>query len=295
MSHAFPLTEDAARNWLAEADPRLKIIAVASLSLLSVLVDSTPALLALFLLASSSLAGLRLSALAWLAIGGIVLAAGWSTLLSQAIFYTLKPRTALFTIVPGFRVGGWEFSGVRFYLEGAQYGLLQSLRFSGLAMAGIAVCLSTSPDRLLAGLVKLRVPVGIAFMAMTALRFLPTMLDEWATVRRARRMRGYRGKLRFGPADWLHAARDELQLLLPLLASALRRATALATAVAARGFCPSSERTFYPALRFRRREIFVISLLSGLTLAITCVKLLAWSLPHDSGLGSTVAKLNAWL
>lgn len=279
MSHPFPLTENAARGWLAAVDPRLKIVWVASLSLLSVLVDSTAALAALFVLAAWPLAGLRLSSRAWLAIGGIVLATAWSTLVSQAVFYTFEPRTALFTIVPNFPIGSWEFPGVRFYREGAEYGLLQSLRFSALALAGLAVCLSTSPERLLAGLVRLGVPVGIAFMAMTALRFLPAMLDEWATVRRARRLRGYRGSQRFGPSDWLHAARSELQLFLPLLAAAIRRANVLAMAVSSRGFSPNAERTFYPELRMRLPERVGVVLLMGLLTLVIVVKLLFWSSP----------------
>ncbi len=139
MSHAFPLTENAARPWLTAVDPRLKIVWVASLSLLSVLVDSTAALAGVFVLAAWPLLGLRLSIRGWLAIGGVVLATAWSTLLSQAIFYTFEPRTALFTIVPSFQLGEWETPAVRFYREGAEYGLLQSLRFTALALAGVAV------------------------------------------------------------------------------------------------------------------------------------------------------------
>ncbi len=212
-------------------------------------------------------------------IGGIVLATAWSTLVSQAVFYTFEPRTARFTIVPNFPIGSWEFPGVRFYREGAEYGLLQSLRFSALALAGLAVCLSTSPERLLAGLVRIGVPVGIAFMAMTALRFLPAMLDEWATVRRARRLRGYRGSQRFGPADWMHAVHSELQLFLPLLAAAIRRANLLAMAVSSRGFSPNAERTFYPALRMRMPERIGLALLMALLSLVTVVKLLSWSSP----------------
>lgn len=299
MSHSFPLTENSARSWLAAVDPRLKIAWVASLSLLSVLVDSTAALAGLFVLSAWPLMGLRLSLRGWLAIVGVVLATAWSTLLSQAIFYTFEPRTALFTIVPSFHLGAWETPAVRFYREGAEYGLLQSLRFTSLALAGVAVCLSTSPDRLLAGLVRLRVPVGIAFMTMTALRFLPAMLDEWATVRRARRLRGYRGAERFGPRDWLHAARGELQLLLPLLAAALRRAHSLAAAVSSRGFSPSAERTFYPELRLRTGEQAFLTLFFTLSAAVLFIKLLFWSAPSWLAafpeLQTRIVQLAGWL
>ena len=285
MSGPFPLTEDASRPWLAAVDPRLKLVWIAALSLLSVLVDSTESLAGLFAAGAFPLAGLRLHWKAWLAIGGVVLAVAWSTLVSQAIFYTGEPRTALFTIVPEFLLGEWKFPGVKFYREGAEYGLLQSLRFSGVSLAGIAVCLSTSPDRLLGGLVRLRVPMGIAFMAMTALRFLPAMLDEWATVRRARRLRGYRARRRIAEAGWYHVSRDELQLLLPVLASALRRASSLAAAASSRGFSPTAERTFYPELRMKPAEVLLVVSLCALCVIVLLAKLLIWSSPFPSGEG----------
>ena len=284
MSGPFPLTEDASRQWLAAVDPRLKLVWIAAFSLLSVLVDSTQALAALFVASAFPLVGLRLRWRAWLAIGGVVLAVAWSTLMSQGIFYTGEPRTALFTIVPAFKFGAWQFEGVLFYLEGAKYGLIQSLRFSGLSLAGLAVCLSTSPDRLLGGLVRLRVPMGVAFMAMTAMRFLPAMLDEWSTVRRARRLRGYRRRNWFAPGGWYHVSRDELQLLLPVLASALRRASSLATAASSRGFSPTAERTFYPEMRMRPAESLLVALLCAGCIVVLLAKLLAWS--HPSWLAS---------
>ncbi|HVW38580.1 MAG TPA: energy-coupling factor transporter transmembrane component T [Pirellulales bacterium] len=298
MSGPFPLTEDASQRWLAAVDPRLKLVWIAALSLLSVLVDSTEALAVLFAAGALPLVGLRLRARAWLAIGGVVLTIAWSTLLSQAIFYTGKPRTALFTIVPEFTFGSWQFPGVKFYLEGAKYGLVQSLRFSGVSLAGIAVCLSTSPDRLLGGLVRLRVPMGIAFMAMTALRFLPAMLDEWSTVRRARRLRGYRAR-RFGPANWYHVSRDELQLLLPVLAAALRRAASLATAAESRGFSPTAERTFYPELRMKAGEMLLVALLCAVCVIVLLTKLAVYSRPGWLGafpaFESFLNKFASWL
>jgi energy-coupling factor transporter transmembrane protein EcfT len=116
--------------------------------------------------------------------------------------------------------------------------------------------------------------MGVSFMAMTAMRFLPTMLDEWATVRRARRLRGYRPRRRFGPANWYRFSRDELQLLLPILAAALRRATALSTAASSRGFSPTAERTFYPELRMTLAEGLVLGLLVAASVLVSLAKLL---------------------
>ena len=120
-----------------------------------------------------------------LVVGGVALLVVWSTVFSQAMFFAGEPRTPVFTLVPELRWGPMAFPGVRLYREGAWYGLLQSSRMVATMLAGLTVCLSTSPERLLAALVWLRMPAALSFMAVAALRLLPVLVDEWSTVRAA--------------------------------------------------------------------------------------------------------------
>ena len=60
--------------------------------------------------------------------------------------------------------------------EGAVHGSVQALRIVSMSFAGLAMALSTPPDRLFAALVRLRVPYGVAFLAVTALRFVAWLL-----------------------------------------------------------------------------------------------------------------------
>ena len=176
----------------------------------------------------------------WLVRGVVaVLTIVWSTSLSQALFYAEQPRVPLLQIGP-----------LTLWREGLRYGLAQSLRFVGLSLAGIAVAVSTPPDRLHAALRALRVPFGLALMAATALRFLPEITRELRTVRRARAARG-RPVWRRGPLDWL---RLELALLRPVVARAWRRAHNLAESLDARGFDPTAPRTERRPLRLRPRD-----------------------------------------
>ncbi len=268
MHDPFQFARASRHGWLANADPRLKIVWVACLSLAAVLVDSLPELLMLFLASLAGASGLRLSARGWAAVGGSLLAIAFSTMVSQGIFYGGVPRTRLFTLLPPFDLLGWQLSGIHFYREGALYGLAQSLRWLSLSMAGLSVCLSTSPERLLSALVTLGAPAGLAFIATTALRFLPTMLDEWATVRRARWLRGDRGRWRRLPT--------EISLFPTVLSSALRRAATLATSVSSRGFSPTAERTFYPELRMRPLERAVLACLIACVIGLALSKSAAW-------------------
>ncbi len=90
------------------------------------------------------------------------------------------------------------------------------------------------------------------------------MVEEWATVRRAARLRGGR--------SW----NLELSLLVPVLAASLRRATSLATAITCRGFDATRPRTFYPELRMRGGERAAMVLVVALGAGVSIVKSLYW-------------------
>jgi len=255
------------RDWLAGLDPRVKLAGMAWVSAASLLLDSSLALLALVGLAALAATGLRLPPRAWLLAGLLLATTVWGTIASQALFYAGAPRTVLFTLIPAGEIFGWHWSGLYVIREGAWYGLGQSLRMLAVTMAGLAVCLSTSPERLLGGLLRLRVPVALGFMAVAAIRFLPTLVAQWGQVRQARRLRSQAN-------GWWLA--DQAAVLRPVLASALRRATSLATSVSSRGFDPSAPRTFYPPLVLQTREKLLLAGLALSLATLATVKGLYW-------------------
>ena len=268
MNFASALADADARRWLARLDPRLKLAGLFWVSALGILLDAPVALALLLLCVTAAASGLKLRASAWAFVIGLLLLVTWSTLVSQALFYSHQPRTPLATIIPPFEFAGRQLAGLRVYREGLAYGLTQSLRMLAMTLAGLTVCLSTSPERLLAALVRMRMSTALSFMAVTAVRFLPAMLTEWSTVRQARRLRGYRPRLgRWG---------GEVALLLPVLAAVLRRAQSLTASVESRGFDPTVRRTSYPPLSFSVSERLALLLLLGTGLAIGAAKLLYW-------------------
>lgn len=279
MTGLFALGEARGRPWLAQLDPRVKLAWIVWASVESVLLDTTWGLVSLVLWAASGLTGLTMQARAWLIVVLLLASVVWGTLFSQAVFYAGAPRTTMVVLVPEFTLAGHDFDGLRVYREGLSYGMAQSLRMLAVMLTGMTVCLSTSPEKLMAALVRLRVPVAIGFMTVAALRFLPSLLAELALVRQARRLRGYRPKrFEFVPwhRGWLRGLWMELALLRPVLASSLRRATLLATSVSSRGFDPNAPRTFYPELRLRRVEIVALLLLGGSVGTLAVFKTLYW-------------------
>ncbi len=280
MSVGFPAIERPATGkpgWLHALDPRLKIIWLVWVSSLCVLVDGTAALLTVLILAVLPTTGLRVSRRGALAAAALILLTIWSTLLSQGMFYARQPRTPVLTLVPAFEWGTLKLPPLEIYREGLVYGLKQSLRLTAVMLAGLSVCLSTGPERLLAALTRLRVPVAVAYMTVAALRFLPTIMREVVQVRRARRLRTLTPQCRSTRRWWrrpVRALRDEFAIALPVLVLLLRRAETLATSVATRGFDPEAKRTFYPALRWRPLEWTLLMLLAVSWVWVAAAKLL---------------------
>ncbi|MBX9790796.1 MAG: energy-coupling factor transporter transmembrane protein EcfT [Pirellulales bacterium] len=272
---AFTAARGAA--WLEDLDPRMKLCWLACVSLLSVVLDSVVGLGVLCALSSVVITGLRMPARAWGLLGFVLAAIVWGTILSQGLFYAAEPRTTLVTLLPPWNLGGWQLGGLRLYREGLTYGLAQSLRMIAVTLAGLAVCLSTTPPRLLAALTWLRVPSAIGFMTVASLRFVPLVLGEYQTVRQARWLRsGARQGINTRPWQPFAQMRVGIALLVPVIAAALRRATALATSVAARGFDPAARHAPYPPLRMRLAEGLALAALLATTGAIVAAKVLYW-------------------
>jgi energy-coupling factor transporter transmembrane protein EcfT len=162
--------------------------------------------------------------------------------------------------------------------EGLLRGLFVSWQFVGLVFSGAVLTLTTTPSDLVQGLEhllgpleKLRVPTReIALMVSMALRFVPTILEEFDRIRTAQMARG---------ADWgtgrlAGRVKAAAALIIPLLLSAFRRADELADAMEARGYAGGA-RTTLNRLHFGRDEAAVLAALLLLVTAIVAVRICA--------------------
>jgi len=240
-------------------DPRTRLLLLVCLGALSILLDRPSSLLVLAVGAALPLLALPIG-WAWRGRAlGMAAAVVWATVLSQGLFYGDVPREPLVGLGP-----------VVLYREGVLHGLAQSLRLVAMTFAGLAVALSTSPDRLFAGLVGLRCPYAVAFLAVTALRFVPVVGREIWLVRRARSRRG-RALAARTPWRWGH---QELLLLRPVVARSLRRARALAEALDTRGFDPNQPRRLRVPLRMRAWEKALLVSAGGFVASIAVLEFL---------------------
>lgn len=299
MNWATAMTEARGRPWLAELDPRLKVGWVLTISLLCVVLDRAPLLIALVVLAAIPFCGLSMRWPAWRALLFVLLASVWSVTLSQALFYQGNTGQVLWPLVPSIDLGIWTFPGLNVYREGIWHGLLQSTRFVSLALAGLTLALSTSPERLLSTLAQLRVPPAACFMTSVALRAAPIALAEFAATRAARVSRGDRRFRWRSPQTWGGAVGGILGSLEATMASGLRRVTTLSESVTVRGFDPRAERTNYPESRLRPFEKWLAGVLFAVASLTSGAKTLYWlqiaGYPRIGSWSPFIQSLGDWL
>ncbi|MEN6564904.1 MAG: energy-coupling factor transporter transmembrane component T [Veillonellales bacterium] len=254
---------EADQTVLHRLDPRVKIIVLLATGFFIVLLDNPKILGSLLAFGITGMIVSRLSPLK-LKIAVVMIALGlWGSVFSQALFYEQVPRTAVLTIIsPQMPVLGPLTKGLYIYQEGVIHGLKQGLRLTTMTTLGLLVCWTTDTRLLLLGMVRLRLPYSLSFMAVTAVKFIPALLQEAMLVMTASQMRG--GK-RFG-----------ISLLIPILANCIRRAGTLAVAVESRAFRCYNQRTYLEELNFSGGEKWLLAGYMLLTVLITFSKVSYW-------------------
>lgn len=218
-------------------EPKTRLVLLFCTSTLAVLIDNIALLAGLYVAALALFAYSRAGLKKSLILLAVSAAAVWGFIATQSFFYPYRPRTMLLQLVSAdFPILGPLTGGVSIYLEGVLYGLAQSLRFLVMLTAGFTVVWTTSPQQLLRGLRKLRIPYKAAFLVATAVRFIPAIASEAGAVMAAMKARGF--PLR--PSRPWNYFRALGKGLTPIIYRNVRRASMLADSLESRGF---SERT----------------------------------------------------
>jgi energy-coupling factor transport system permease protein len=161
---------------------------------------------------------------------------------------------------------------VRINQLGLLNGLVYSIRlgifiFSAalLSLTTQAVELTDAVFKSFAPLKKIRFPVEeLSLITMISLRFIPLLLEEAVTLKKAQMSRGatFEGGL-------IKRTKKSLPLLVPLFISSFRRADELALALDARGFRSGQERTSFRVLSLKTSDyvfLFIFLLMLGISL-----------------------------
>lgn len=238
-------------SWVERWDPRYKIAALFVFGLSLLITRSLPLKTAelLVLVALWAAARLPWRTFAW-------------TLLSLGFFFvsTMVYRAWL-AAPPGDPQVEWGF--VRFSEEGALSGIMMCEQIAGIVLLLSVLVRTTSPivlaeglERLLSPLKRWKVPVHDGVMMFSiALRFVPLLLEEFDTIRKAQIARGG-GFHRKGA---LSRFRGVFPMLLPLFVLSIQRAKDLAVAMESRGYRGDIGRTPIRVYRARKSDYAVLS------------------------------------
>ena len=173
-------------------------------------------------------------------------------LLVHGVLNEVVGRTTLLGPVPAWvpLVGG----RLRVTSEGLLYGLMVISRTLALVLTMPLVVLTTDPNTLVVGLVRLRVPYTAAFVFSSALRFLPLVLAEAAALIEAQRLRG----LVLEKLGLWARGRAYARIAVPLVLGALLKSQQLEVVLQSKAFSGSAERTYLTPLQLRTPDRVVI-------------------------------------
>ena len=146
---------------------------------------------------------------------------------------------------------------------------------------GLLAVQNGEPARLLSqflkGLLAVRIPFGLAFMAVSAIRFVPVVTGEVRAVRTAMRLKGYR-PFRRGLVDTI---RVEVSTLRPVLAGTIRRSQEVALSILTRGFSMDRPRTSLEDAPLPPRGWIALAGMSAVVTALFVGKTLFWLYRHE--------------
>lgn len=155
--------------------------------------------------------------------------------------------------------------------EGLDVGLSLGFRVLCYVSYSLMFVMTTGPTQLVLSLIQQgRLSYRLGYGILAAYRFLPLLQTEFELIGAAHKIRGV-GSGR-GP---LGALRRWRSYVIPLLASAIRKAERVAIAMDSKGFGASSHRTYYQEMKVSISDIAFLVCVVALILALL---LLSWRL-----------------
>ena len=157
---------------------------------------------------------------------------------------------------------------IKIYREGVIFTVFFILRLFFLVMGSALLTLTTSPVELTDGIESLLTPLKwirfpvheLALIMSSALRFIPTLIDETNRIISAQKARG----ADFESGNIFKRIKAIIPILIPLLISAFRRADELGEAMDARCYSGSKTRTKFKKLKFGWRDLVAFLLFCAL-------------------------------
>lgn len=171
----------------------------------------------------------------------------------------------------------WEWKFLRITDGGLIYAAKMALRIIFLVVSTSMLTFTSTPMALTDGMESLMKPLAflrfpvhdVAVIMSTALRFIPTLMEEVNKIIMAQKARG----AHFDTGGLFKRAKALLPVLIPLFVSTFRRADELAMALDARCYNATPHRTKMKPLRFSYRDLIAFIALAAFMTLIVLLKL----------------------
>jgi energy-coupling factor transport system permease protein len=141
-------------------------------------------------------------------------------------------------------------------LDGILFGIAMGLRVALMVLTAGVWMMTTSPQKMTLGLLKLGLPYKAGLAMSTSIRFVPLINAERATIMEAQRARG----LRLEKGNPLARAGKSVAVIGPMFLRAIDLAQALAIAMDARGFGARAGRTSIIQIGMTRLDRWILVL-----------------------------------
>lgn len=145
--------------------------------------------------------------------------------------------------------------GLVITLDGLLFGLAMGLRVALMVLAAGVWMMSTSPQTMTLGLLKMGLPYKAGLTMSTTIRFVPLINAERSKIMEAQRARG----LRMEKGNPLTQVRKSVSVIGPMFLRALDLAQALALAMDARGFGARDHRTSITHIEMTRVDKIIVA------------------------------------
>ena len=213
-----------------------------------------------------------------------------SRISAKVIFKSIKPLVfilAFTAILNLFLTKGADeplvsFWVIKIYEEGIVRAAFMFVRVIIFILSStVLLTYTTSPisltdgiESLLSPLKKIKVPVhAFAMMMSIALRFIPILVEETEKIMNAQKSRG----ADFSSGGLIKRAKALIPILIPLLASAFKRADELATAMECRCYRGDKNRTKLVKLEYKARDVIWMLAFAIILTAVILLRILPYN------------------
>ncbi|WP_282172149.1 energy-coupling factor transporter transmembrane component T family protein [Cytobacillus firmus] len=230
-------------TWVHKLDPRAKLFMILGFVIIPLLFMDPLYLTGILLLGMVLWFSARIKIKPILPLLVTILILAMSAIVFATFYNYNQPDAAVL-----FSIGSLQATDVGLYS-----GLILGYRIGIPCFMTIIIISTTDPALMAKGLMKMKVPINVAFMFLGTLRFFPLVFEELTNISNAQTIRGVNKKGLKGSWNSFKLA------VFPLLINSLRKSRTMGLAVESKGFSKMAWKEYYQDMKLTKRDWLAIA------------------------------------